>query len=113
MKRELPGGGTIDDRRSADDIAATAGFVVANDSFMSGWGQATGRSLFAVPFRSMEEARIVEENMRDRTEMKYVRVVGPDYRPRLYPGDHLSIRDCSDASRFYVKGGFCRCGGAS
>lgn len=96
----------IDDKRSPEDKAATLGFVVATDSFMSGWGNAPGRSLFAVPFRTWDEADIVEANMRARGDMKRVRVVGAKYRPRLYPGDHLSIRDMSDCSRFYKRGGF-------
>ena len=97
---------TIDDRRTEEDKARTVGFVVANDSFMSGWGQAPGRSIFAVPFRSWTEASIVEDNMRHRSEMKYVRVVGKAYRPRLRAGDHFSIRDMSECDRWYKEGGF-------
>ena len=96
----------IDDKRSEADKAATVGFVVATDSFMSVWGQARGKSYFAVPYRSQAEADIVEANMRRRSEMKRVRVVGADYRPKLQDGDHLSIRDCDDCSRFYTEGGF-------
>ena len=99
---------TRDDRRSEADKAATVGFVVATDSFMSGWGNAPGKSYFAVPFRSYEESRIVEDNMNARTEMKRVRVVGKDYRPRLRAGDHFSIGAIDDCSRFYTAGGFSR-----
>ena len=104
--RTMESGAVIDDRRTEEDKAATIGFVVATDSFMSGWGEARGRSLFAVPVRNWAEAVTVENNMRARSEMKRVRVVGKDYRPRLYPGDHLSIRDMSDCDRFYRVGGF-------
>ncbi len=97
---------TIDDRRKPEDKAATVFLVVATDSFMSGWGHAPGRSLFAVPCRSWEEAKIVEDNMRHRSEMKRVRVVGKGYRPKLRDGDHYSIRDMSDCDRFYRPGGF-------
>lgn len=100
----------VDDRRTPEDKAITAGFVVATDSFMSGWGRARGRSLFAVPFRTYEEAEIVLQNMEARSEMKRARIVGKDYRPRLRDGDHLSIRDMSDCSRFYEKHGFCEKG---
>jgi hypothetical protein len=96
----------IDDRRTDTDKAKTVGFVVATDRFMSGWGQAPGRSYFAIPLRSWDEADVVRENMEARSEMKRVRVVGKDYRPKLHEGDHLSIRDMSDCSRFYEKGGF-------
>ncbi len=100
-------GATIDDRRSEADKAATAFFVVATDRFMSGWGRAQGgRSLFAVPCKDMAQARIVEENMRHRSEMKRVRIVAAGYRPALRRGDHYSIRDMSDCSRFYTPGGF-------
>ncbi len=97
----------IDDRRTDADKEATWGFVVATDKFLSGWGQAPRRSIFAVPVRSYEEARIVIDNMRHRDDMKRVRFIcGNKYRPKLYPGDHLSIRDMSDCSRFYTPGGF-------
>ena len=104
--RTLPGGRVIDDRRSAEDVTATRFFVVATNKFMSGWGHANGCSLFAVPCKSLDQALIVEQNMRNRSEMLRVRVVGFDYRPRLYSGDHLSIRDMSDCDRFYTPGGF-------
>ena len=97
-----------EDHRTPEQKAATVCFVVATDSFMSGWGQAKGRSIFAVPCRSMQEAFIVEDNMRHRSEMKRVRIVGADYRPRLYNGDHLSIRAMDDVSRFYEPGAFAR-----
>ena len=104
--RTLPGGGVIDDRRSEADKAATWGFVVATDAFFSGWGRSPGRSLFAVPVRNHREAEIVLDNMQRRSEMKRARIVASDYRPRLSEGDHLSIRNMSDCSRFYTPGGF-------
>jgi hypothetical protein len=82
----------IDDKRTEEERATTAGFVVGTDRFMSGWGLAPGRSLFAVPFRDYEEAVKLEAWMRGRGDMLRVRVVGRDYRPRLHEGDHLSIR---------------------
>lgn len=105
-ERTLPSGGVIDDRRSDKDKARTWGFVVATDSFLSGWGQAPGRSLFAVPVVNNKQAAIVAHNMGHRTDMKRVRIVGANYRPQLRDGDHLSIRDMSDCSRFYTPGGF-------
>lgn len=96
----------IDDRRSNEDKELTWGFVVATDRFMSGWGMAPGRSLFAVPVRNHREAEIVLDNMRSRGDMVRPRIVGSDYRPRLRTGDHLSIRDMEDCDRFYTPGGF-------
>ena len=68
-----------DDRRTADDKRRTWGFVVATDSFMSGWGNAQSRSLFAVPVKDHHQAEIVAANMRNRSEMKRVRIVGLFY----------------------------------
>lgn len=96
----------IDDRRTEEEKATTWGFVVATDSFMSGWGMAPGRSYLAVPVRSPREAMVVADNMRHRSEMRRVRTVGRDWRPRLREGDHLSIRSMEDCDRFYAPGGF-------
>ena len=96
----------IDDHRTEQDKKETIGFVVATDSFMSGWGPAQGRSLFAVPYRTDEAHTSVLKNMEDRKEMKRVRTVGADYRPRLGKGDHLSIRSCDDSKGFYTPGFF-------
>ena len=104
--RTLPCGGVIDDHRTPEQVTQTWGFVVATDSFMSGWGQAPGKSYFAVPVRNAEQAEIVEANMEHRSEMKRVRFVLADYRPRLRAGDHLSIRALDDSARFYQPGGF-------
>jgi hypothetical protein len=97
----------IDDRRTDDERARTAYLVVATDRFMSGWGKAPGRSLFAVPCDCLSQAKIVAANMHNRSEMKRVRIVyAKTYRPRLSAGDHFSIRSMSDSSRFYAPGGF-------
>ncbi len=94
--RTLPGGGVIDDRRSKEVREATRWLVVATDSFMSGWGRAASRSLFAVPCRDYDQAKAVKDNMRQRSEMKRARIVfAPRYRPHLWEGDHLFIRDSS------------------
>ena len=104
-ERTLPGGGVIDDRRTPEEIEQTAGFLVATDSFMSGWGKAQGRSLFAIPLTSEEindgmTYNRIEERMERRPEFKRVRFVLRDYRPRLSEGDHLSIRGMRDTSSF-------------
>ena len=95
----------IDDRRM-DKRAPGLGYVVATDAFMSGWGMAPGRSLFAVPVDSSEEASAVLTAMRLRSEMKRPRVVTrkrADGTPlvRLRGGDHLSVQDREDAAEFY------------
>lgn len=104
--RTLPGGGVIDDRRSEDEKAQTRCFAVGTDSFMSGWGHAPGKSYFALPCKDWREAQTCAENLRRRGDMKRVRVVGADWRPKLRDGDHLSIRNRDESSRHYTKGGF-------
>ena len=81
------------DDRTLDEHVHTIGFWVATDSFMSGWGLAPGRSIVAVPFKDADDAATIEHRLRLRSEMKRIRMVGPDYCPRLYPGDHLHIYD--------------------
>ncbi len=98
---------TINDRRTKTEKDATIGFVVATDSFLSGWGKAEGgRSLYAVPYRTMSEGYVVLANMRDRTEMRRPRIVAPNYLPKLRRGDHLSIPSMEQCTRFYVPGAF-------
>lgn len=109
METTLESGAVIDDQRTDEDKAKTEGFVVATDSFMSGWGNAKSRSLFAVPFTTAEQAQIVLHNMECRSEMKRARIVGKDYRPKLSAGDHLSIRAMGEMKTgFYVAGYFAR-----
>jgi len=90
-------------------------FVVCTDSFLSGWGKADGgRSLYALPVASEEEARIVLANARARSDMRRPRIVsrmrtrGGFWEPivRLGAADHLSVPDREEASRWYERGGF-------
>ena len=97
-----------EDRRTPEEVALTVGFVVATDSFMSGWGDAPRHSYFAVPFRSWDHARVITENMQDRSEMKRIRTVDKDYRPSG-EGVHLSICSLETAERVWlVPGQFLR-----
>lgn len=92
----------IDDRRTENTI----GFVLGTDSFMSGWGLAPGRSLFAVPVIDPAEYDVILANMEARSDMKRARVVTgitkTDKLPRvrLREGDHLSVRSVEDTARF-------------
>jgi len=93
-------GAIVNDRRTFPNVKPLY-FIVATDSFMSGWGDASNRSLFCVPIHKSNEgyARNIEANMDMRSEFKRVRIVGVrlkangDYWPscRLGTGDHLSI----------------------
>ncbi len=83
--------GIKQDDRSPADVKRTIGFWVATDSFMSGWGEAPGRSIVAVPFVNADDATTVERQLRLRHEMKRLRMVGPDYQPKLRDGDHYHV----------------------
>lgn len=79
------------------------GYVVATDSFMSGWGEAErGKSYYALAADTEDEAYTVMENLKDRPEMKRVRYVRT--LPRLGPHDHLTVADRGIAPRYYEKG---------
>lgn len=95
-ERELPGGGIVHDRRTPEERSATVAFIVATDRFMSGWGRAPGRSYFAVPVLQGQDACVIEDNMRNRSEMMRVRYVAANWRPKLHDGDHLSINRGGD-----------------
>lgn len=82
------------DDRTPEQVAQTIGFWVATDAFLSGWGQAKGRSIVACPVRSSEDSDAVEKRFRSRREFKRVRYVcGSKFYPKLYAGDHLHIYD--------------------
>ena len=90
----------IEDDRTPEEKAATIGFWVATDSFMSGWGGGLRRSLVACPCVSSEDCDKVETRFRRRSEFKRVRFVGRDYRPKLSDGDHLHIYDTKSSFRY-------------
>ena len=88
------------------------GFVVFTDSFMSGWGMAPGRSLYALPYFSHEDMVTLLDNGSRRSEMKRARIVSANKRGmptiRLKDGDHLSIADRHAAAPWYAPGSFCK-----
>lgn len=64
-------------------------YVVATDSFMSGWGEAPGRSLIAAACETSEQVDRALARFNERPEFKRVRF---NFRlPRTRAGDHLSI----------------------
>ena len=91
----------IRDDRTDEEKAATVGFMVATDRFMSGWGHAPGRSIVAVPCVSADDAATVERRLILRSEMKRVRwASGNTYRPKLRAGDHLHIYNTQTSFRY-------------
>jgi hypothetical protein len=87
----------MNDHRTRDTrpVSEVRLWAVANDSFMSGWGQAPGRSLVAYPI-DLHDGRHSEilNWMRRRGDFKRVRVNME--LPELREGDHLSIYDVPD-----------------
>lgn len=93
--------GLVSDERTAGEIAGTVGFVVATDAFMSGWGKASRRSIYAIPLMDWDQLDTVRENFNARSEMKRVRVCGRNWWPRMIGGDHLKIASPSTAKPWY------------
>jgi hypothetical protein len=60
--------------------------VLATDSFMSGWGLCRDGTSYAGWACKPEHVVAVERWVRDRREMKRVRIVGGDYRPPSISG---------------------------
>ena len=91
----------INDERTEDEKAATVGFVAATDAYMSGWGKAPGRSIYAIPLMDWDQLDAVRDNFDEYGHMKRVRVCARDWRPRLRDGDHLRIASPSTAKPWY------------
>ena len=109
----------IVDDRTESEVEETGGFVIATDSFMSGWGECEnggrsngGRSIVARPVKHIRidtpngnamgtdhyydvdwnELKRVESVFNSHPEFKRVRIAyGKVYKPRMDDGDHLHI----------------------
>jgi hypothetical protein len=84
-------------------------YVTATDSFMSGWGPAkskTNKLVFCC--NSYEQAQVVEENLKNRSEMKYVNICStkPSYPGRRYLVQWFTPG--GEYPNFYKKGYFKR-----
>ena len=90
---------------SARDIPAAPYYVLAKDTFMSGWGGSQGRpNIVILPCESYEEAEIVLDNAQARSEMKYCRINST--KPRLQRWNTYSLFNREEAERWYTRGGF-------
>ena len=88
---------TITDRAEIPDALF---YVLANDSFMSGWGPASGKTNTVVlPCDSRLDAEVVMQNAEDRSEMHHVRIV--DNKPRLRPGVLYSLLTKKDSPLWF------------
>ena len=106
MKR-IAGMDQIQDDRTPEEKAATWGFVVATDSFLSNWGSGNpkvcDRSIVARPILEEGELEVIERVFESRDEFKRVRyslgketAEGRVYRPRLQGNDLLHIYSTLD-----------------
>lgn len=86
--------------RAAKAPAANAvtHYALAQDKFMSGWGDASGGvSFFAIAAPSEAKAKAAATNLAARSEMKAVRVVKK--LPAVGAPNHLSVVSVADAQR--------------
>lgn len=74
---------TIQDQRTPDHTPDRYPWlVVGTDSFLSGWGGAAGGASYAAWACTADDVDTVERWIRDRSDMRRVRVVRADgYRP--------------------------------
>lgn len=81
-------------------------YVLSNDTFMSGWGCASGKiNTLILPCDSWEEANTVATNAKTRKEQKYVRIV--DKKPRLRHATHVySVHTREEYWGWYTPGWF-------
>jgi len=81
-------------------------WVSMTDSFLSGWGPAEGKiNKLIFPCETREEAEIVSENARARSDMQYVYIC--IHKPWYNAMDYLvSQHDKTDYDSFYIKGAF-------
>ncbi|WP_300855769.1 hypothetical protein [uncultured Clostridium sp.] len=81
-------------------------WVTATDTFLSGWGQARDKiNKIVLECDSWEEAQIVMENMRNRSDMKYINYF---YERPTYPKNYYmtQYKTKEDMPNWYVKGYF-------
>jgi hypothetical protein len=80
-------------------------YVTMTDSFMSGWGEATDKINKLIFVCEDEEAKIVEDNAHERTDMKYINICAskPYYNKRDYLAQYKTK---DDYSPWYIKNYF-------
>ncbi|QVW28899.1 hypothetical protein [Bacillus phage SWEP1] len=81
-------------------------YVTMTDTFMSGWGEAEGKTnKLVLVCDSYEQAEIVEENAKNRGDMKYVSIAStkPHYNPSKY---HVQFKTIDDMASWYKEGHF-------
>lgn len=81
-------------------------YVTMTDKFLSGWGMAAGKiNKLIFECDTWEEAQIVEENAKNRSEMKDINIATkkPYYTPKKY---YAQMKDKNEYPNWYEKGYF-------
>lgn len=86
----------IKDDRTPEQKKTHRLIVVGTDSFMSGWGEAKNGASYAGWACTYENVDAVEKRIKARSEMKRVRVVSADYRPKAGYCEHFHIYVAND-----------------
>lgn len=82
------------------DIPDAKYYVLANDPFLSGWGEAEGKTnTIILPCRDYYEAAPVQSHAQSRGDMKRVRIVSS--KPRLSNGVYYSLHGPEDYHTWY------------
>uniref|UniRef100_A0A6M3K9G2 Uncharacterized protein n=1 Tax=viral metagenome TaxID=1070528 RepID=A0A6M3K9G2_9ZZZZ len=91
---------TVESRK---EIPNAPFYVLSNDKFMSGWGAAEGKTnTIILPCDSWQEAEIVADNAKGRSDQKNVRIV--INKPRLQSHVVYSLLTKEGAARWYERG---------
>ena len=84
-------GMTIQDDRTAEERKTHTWIVVGTDSFMSGWGKASGGVSYAAWACKGSDVDRVENWVRARSDMKRVRIVSGRWCPRGNGHAHIYV----------------------
>ena len=79
------------DDRTLEEMETHTCIVAGTDSFLSGWGAARGGVSYAGWACRYENLDQVERWVRDRSDMKRVRIVGSNWRPRGVGHTHIYV----------------------
>ena len=95
-----------DNVTSKSEIPDAKYYVLANDTFMSGWGEAEGKTNTLIfTASSYDEAEIVSDNAKTRSDMKRVRI--NSNKPSLQKsGYYYQVKTKDVAPNWYKQGYF-------
>ena len=79
------------DDRTAEQKQTHPVIVAGTDTFLSGWGEAKNGTSYAGWACRVDDLASVERWVRSRKDMKRVRIVGGDWRPRGAGHTHIYV----------------------